>query len=61
MRSCLTHLLKFLEEVTAYFDEGSPVDVLYLDFSKAFDTNSWLRKCRPMGLVEISGDGLRLG
>ena len=33
-RSCLTNLL--LEEVTAYVDEGSPVDVLYLDFSKAF-------------------------
>ena len=30
-------MLKFLEEVTAYIDEGSPVDVLYLDFSKAFD------------------------
>ena len=32
-RSCLTNVLKFLEEVTAYVDEGSPVDVLYLDFS----------------------------
>ena len=33
-------LIKFLgggEEVTKYVDEGNPVDVLYLDFSKAFD------------------------
>ena len=36
-KSCLTNLLKFLEEVTKYVDEGNPVDVLYLDFSKAFD------------------------
>ena len=34
-RSCLTNLLKFLEEVTAYVDD--PVDVLYLDFGKTFD------------------------
>ena len=32
-RSCLTNLLKLMEEVTAYVAEGSPVDVLYLDFS----------------------------
>ena len=36
-KSCLTNLLKFFEEVTKYVDEGNPVDVLYLDFSKAFD------------------------
>ena len=36
-RSCLTNLLQFLEEVTKYVDEGNPADVLYLDFSKAFD------------------------
>ncbi len=36
-RSCLTNLLKFLEELSSYIDQGYPVDVIYLDFSKAFD------------------------
>ena len=36
-RSCLTHLLCFFEEITKWVDEGSPVDVIYLDFQKAFD------------------------
>ena len=27
----------FLEEITKWVDEGSPVDVIYLDFQKAFD------------------------
>ena len=35
--SCLGNLLKFLEEVTRYVEEGYPLDVIYLDFSKAFD------------------------
>ena len=36
-RSCLTNLLTVLEHITKYVDEGYPVDVVYLDFSKAFD------------------------
>ena len=36
-RSCLTNLLCYLEEITKWVDEGSPVDVIYLDFQKAFD------------------------
>ena len=36
-RSCLTNVLCFLEEITKCMDEGSPVDVIYLDFQKAFD------------------------
>ena len=36
-RSCLTNILCFLEEITKWVDDGSPVDVVYLDFQKAFD------------------------
>ena len=36
-RSCLTNILNFLEYVTQQIDEGKPLDVVYLDFSKAFD------------------------
>ena len=36
-RSCLTNLLCFFEESTNCVDDGSPVDVVYLDFQKAFD------------------------
>ncbi|KAK4823184.1 hypothetical protein QYF61_027088 [Mycteria americana] len=39
-RSCLTNLISFYNKVTRLVDEGKAVDVVYLDFSKAFDTIS---------------------
>ena len=36
-RSCTTNLLEFMEKVTSAVDTGSPYDVIYFDFSKAFD------------------------
>ena len=36
-RSCLSNLLCFFEEITKWVDEGSLVDVIYLDFQKSFD------------------------
>ena len=36
-KSTSTNLNEYLEYITKQLDEGQPVDVLYLDFSKAFD------------------------
>ena len=36
-RSCLTNMLVFLEKVTNYIEQGLPVDIIFLDFQKAFD------------------------
>ena len=36
-KSCLTNLICFFEEITKWVNEGSQVDIIYLDFQKAFD------------------------
>ena len=39
-RLCLTNLISFYDWMTRLVHEGKAVDVVYLDFSKAFDTVS---------------------
>ena len=35
-KSCQTNVLCFFEEITKWVDGGSPVDVINLDFQKAY-------------------------
>ena len=44
-RSCLTKLLCFFKEIIKWVDDGSPVDVVYLDFQKTFNkVINWVEK-----------------
>ena len=36
-KSCVTQLLEFLEDITDMRDRGETIDIIYLDFCKAFD------------------------
>lgn len=39
-KSCLSNLICFYDKVTHLDDQGEPVDVIFQDFSKGFDTVS---------------------
>ena len=52
-KSSLTNLLMFFEFVCKAVDNGEPVDVIYLDFQKAFDKvphSRLLLKVRALGI-----------
>ena len=55
-RSCLTNLLEFYDEMMDCLDRGDPVDVIYLDFSKAFDTVPHKRLMVKVKGHNIEGD-----
>ncbi len=54
-RSCLTNLLAFMEKVAEYLDRGEPVDVIYLDFQKAFDKVPHKRLIERLREIGIKG------
>lgn len=54
-KSCLTNLVAFNDGVTGWVHEGRALNVVYLDFTKDFDTvsfNSLIGKLRKCGLDE---------
>ena len=55
-KSCLTNLLEYIEYVTGELDTGNSVDVVYLDFSKAFDKVSHDKLIAKLSSFGIGGD-----
>ncbi|PKU33959.1 rna-directed dna polymerase from mobile element jockey-like [Limosa lapponica baueri] len=56
-RSCLTNLISFYDHGTRLLDRGKAVDVVYLDFCKAFDTvphSVLLRKLANHGIEKCT-------
>jgi len=51
--------LVFLEEVTNYIDSGYSVDVIYLDFQKAFDKVTHRRLIMKLEVHENDGEILQ--
>lgn len=39
-KSCLTNLISFYDKVTHLADQGKPVNMIFMNFGKAFDTIS---------------------
>ena len=50
-------MLCFLEEITKWIDEGSPVNIIYLDFQEAFDKVPHQRLLLKLNTHGI-GDGI---
>ena len=57
-RSCLTNLLEFFEGVNKQVDKGDPIDIVYLDFQKAFDKVPHQRLLSKLSSYGIKGQVL---
>jgi Reverse transcriptase (RNA-dependent DNA polymerase) len=58
-RSCLINMLTILDTITNNIDLGIDVDVVFLDFAKAFDKVPHERLLKKMEAHGIAGDLLR--
>ena len=57
-RSCMTQLLTTLEIWSEILDSGAPIDAIYLDFRKAFDTVPHQRLLAKLEAYGITGNTL---
>ena len=63
--SCLTNLISSYDQVTSLVNEGKAIDMVYLDFSKAFNTlpqyspeeagRQWLGQIHSLLSKELAG------
>ena len=54
-KSCTTNLLKFLDKVTEAADKGKNIDIIYLDFAKAFNKVPTARLLKKVEAHELLG------
>ena len=52
--SCVSNMLLYWDNLTSFIDQGIPVDVIYLDLQKAFDT---VPHCRLLSKIQAHGIG----
>ena len=53
-RSPQTNLIEFQQQTSKWHDEGKPFDIIYLDFSKAFD-----KVCHERLIIKLEAIGIR--
>ncbi|CAL4152241.1 unnamed protein product, partial [Meganyctiphanes norvegica] len=54
-RSCLSQLIAHFDNISRLLEDGKNVDVVYLDFAKAFDKVDFLATLRKLHQMGISG------
>ena len=55
-RSCITQLLEYIQDLTEAIENGEDVDMIYLDFSKAFEKVPHRRLVYKLEQYGIKGD-----
>ena len=58
-RSTQTNLIEFLDWITNEIDKGEAVDIVYLDFSKAFDKISHIKLIKKLHAKGVRGKTLQ--
>lgn len=58
-KSCITQLLESIDDWTSILEEGGSVDIVYMDFQKAFDSVPHKRLLKKLSACGIGGKILR--